>query len=236
MSKEEKSLLDEIWEAAGLSEEKEEPKKPKKNAAEKEPAPKEEPVEAEPTEAAPVETEPAEAEPTEKEEKKPEKRKDIKFLTIYITVFVAVIGALIAGSYMISYRIHRQWMEENQGDINQSTLQNIQNQRDTLKEANAALTASNELLTEATENDELLIDGVGDTMEQDLCLMAAYNAYANEDKELATSLLYAIDPQKLSEPSKVYFEDLAKKLNLDLPVEEESAEETPSNEGESTDV
>lgn len=229
----EKSLLDEIWESAGLF--------TVKNAQDAEETP-------EAPEEAPAEPEQPEEEPEQPEEepKEPEKKKDIKFLAIYTTVFVAVIGLLIAGSYMISYRIHRQMDANQSGNDNLSNLQNVQDQRDAYKEKTETLTAENQQLTETGENADLLIGSAGDAMEQENCLIAAQNAYINDDKELATSLMHAIDHTKLSEPNRAYYEALAKLLNFEIPVievpepddvdeqaieaEQPSSEETPKEE------
>ena len=143
---------------------------------------------------------------------------------------MVVIAGLIAGSYMISYRIHKQMSENSQVDFGQSTLQNIQSQNDSLKTSNAALSASNELLTETTVNDEQLINGAGDLMEQDDCLTAAFNAYVNEEYDLATQLFYAIDAEKLSSSKLQYYENLADKLGIDLTAEEETPEKETSEE------
>ena len=257
MNKEEKSMLDEIWEKSGLSTdgiaeekapepekepveepaaEEKPPKKKEKKAKEKKrkkKAPAAETAEGETPEGETPESEiPAEASeeaPKEESAEEPEKKKDIKFLAIYTTVFVAVIGLLIAGSYMISYRIHRQ-MSENQSDVDlsQSSLQNVQDQRDAYKAKNETLTSENQLLTESNEHSDLLIGSAGDAMEQDDCLIAAQNAYINDDKELATALMHAINHTKLSEPNKAYYEQLAKLLEFEIPVIE--AEEAPVGE------
>ena len=228
MNKEEKSRLDELWNASGLTAPadkpakkqepapeapKEEPEAPQQEAPAAEPAPKEEPVKEEPKEEAPKE-------PKKKKEKKPKKekvkkeapppaeiKKDIKFLVLYTTVFVIVISGLIGGSYMITSRIHKQMAENNQEiNMNQSTLTNIQSENDPLKQQNTAL-------TEAKNEAEELVNSVGDMVEQDANLVAAQSAYIRGDKELAAQLLSVLRRDELAEPNKAAYDLLLEKVS-----------------------
>ena len=235
MNKEEKSRLDELWNASGLTAPadkpakkqepapeapKEEPEAPQQEAPAAEPAPKEEPVKEEPKEEAPKE-------PKKKKEKKPKKekvqkeapppaeiKKDIKFLVLYTTVFVIVISGLIGGSYMITSRIHKQMAENNQEiNMNQSTLTNIQSENDRLKQENNTLKQQNTALTEAKNEAEELVNSVGNMVEQDANLVAAQSAYIRGDKELAAQLLSVIRREELAEPNKAAYDLLLEKVS-----------------------
>ena len=207
MNKDEKSLLDELWNAAGMNEKNpaqtaageettEAAEQPAASTVQQEPAASAPPAEPADPAAAPPEEEP-EAEKTAPAEKK----KDIKFLVIYTTVFVIVISGLIGGSYLITSRIQRE-MSENNDTLNssQSTLKNIQDE-------NAALTVSQ-------QDAEELLASIGDMVEQDQYLAAAQNAYIDGNRTLARTIFSTIDRDKLSEPSKPYYDLLKTKLGL----------------------
>ncbi|MBQ8893656.1 MAG: hypothetical protein IJ043_04530 [Clostridia bacterium] len=186
--KDDKSVVDEMWKASGLAAE--EP------AAEAEPPKPEEPKKEDKPQDAPT-----------------EKKKDIKFLVLYTTVFVIVISALIAGSYMITSRIHKQMAENNaEIDMSQSTLKNIQDENAALKAENAALKESNEALTTARKEAEELVSSVGDMVEQDGYLVAALSAYIDGEEDLAAQILSTIDRAKLSEPNKAHYDLLKEEL------------------------
>lgn len=216
---EEKNLMDEIWEAVGLEKPATPVPAPKK---EEEPpkaeAPKNEPLAEKPQEEAPQE-EPAEEAPKEEPKEEPKelvtvKKKDVRFLVIYTIAFVVVISFLIAGSYMITSRIHREMAENNASlDSSQSTLKNIQDENRNLKEQNAALQQQNEQLTASQADNEALMDSIGDMVEHGEYLSAAQNAYIRGDRTTARQLLAAVDRDKLAEPAKEYYDSLDNRLN-----------------------
>lgn len=244
MNKEEKSRLDELWNASGLSTPAQTPAKkqePVPEAPKEEPsveeAPKKEIPAEEPAKEEPVNEEPAE-EPKEpkpekkKKEKKPKKekvkkekapkdapspaevKKDIKFLVLYTTVFVIVISGLIGGSYMITSRIHKQMAENNQEiNMNQSTLTNIQSENNRLKQENATLKEENQTLTASQKEAEELVNSVGNMVEQDANLVAAMSAYIRGEEKLAAQLLSVIRRDDLAEPNKAAYDLLLEKVS-----------------------
>ncbi len=219
MNNEEKNLLDEIWDAVGLDRPAT-PDKDQQTGQKKAPA---EPPKAEPvTEKEPVAKEAAEKEPSPQEEapKKTaptlvqEKKKDIRFLIVYTIAFVVVISFLIAGSYMITSRIHSE-MAENNADLNfsQSTLKNIQDENAALKAQNAALQAKNDQLTTSQQESDALLTDVADMIEHSEYLAAAQDAYIRGDRALARTVLAATDREKLPLPAQEYYDTLNKRLN-----------------------
>ena len=210
MNKEEKSLLDELFDAAGLNDKKQD--KPSKE-------PKIEETETKQEEIAEIQENIAdipknEAKNTDNKDHET-KKKDIKFLVIYTVVFVVVISSLIGGSYVITSRIHQQMAESNQNlNTSQSSLTNIQDQNTALKQENAALKAENEVLSTSAEDANALLESVGDMIEQDGYLAAAQNAYIDSERAEARQLMAAIDREKLSQPAKEYYDLLKEKLGL----------------------
>lgn len=223
MNNEEKNLLDEIWDAVGLDR----PANEKAETPVAEPKTDETPTPKEPvndTPAAPAE-EPKE-EPTQqppKEEKEPsvppqelviEKKKDIHFLVIYTVAFVVVISFLIGGSYMITSRIRKEMAESNENlNTSQSTLKNIQDENQSLRQQNAALQEANDQLTASQADTNALMDSVGDMVEQGEYLSAAQDAYIRGDRKLARTILATVEREKLSEPAKEYYDSLNDRLN-----------------------
>lgn len=223
MSKEEKSLLDELWDAAGLSLEGQKAEKtediPKKQekTEEKEELKEEFPHDIAKKEDIPEETEqnPLDNETVAPQEGTAVKKKDIKFLVIYTIVFVVVISGLIGGSYVITSRIHQQMAENNKNlNTSQSTLKNIQDENAALKAENDALKAENAALSASAEDAQALLEGVGDMVEQDSYLTAAQSAYIDGDRTEARQLMKIIDREKLSQPAKEYYDLLKDKLGL----------------------
>lgn len=211
MNKDEKSLIDELWSAAGLN----------KDEEENTPAPKAEEPAAEPVKEKPAAEEPKKEEPAAEEPKKEEsapesaKKKDIKFLVLYTTVFVLVISALIGGSYLITSRIHHQMSQNNEHlNTSQSTLKNIQDENTALKAENAALKQSNLDLTASQQEAEQLVNRVGDMVEHDGYLAAAQSAYIDGDRTEAKEIFGAIDRANLSVPNQAYYDLLKDKLGL----------------------
>ncbi len=218
MNKEEKSLLDELFDAAGLNEQKPAPSEEQKN--EENPSKEQETPQTEEKneEKAENSVENEETKPKKGKSKKKEhdtKKKDIKFLVIYTVVFVIVISSLIGGSYAITSRIHQQMAESNQNlNTSQSTLKNIQDENASLKQENAALKAENETLSATAEDANALLDSVGDMVEHDGYLAAAQSAYIDGERAEARQLMAAIDREKLSQPAKGYYDLLKEKLGL----------------------
>ena len=240
MNEQERSLFDEIWEAAGL---KEEPKQQPAEEVSAEPTPvAEEPIAEEATieEPAAEETvaeEPAVEEiPTKetkinktkknkekpakkaKKEKKPtqdhaEKKKSVKFLVIYTIVFVIVISALISGSYMISQRIHLENNEAQSGRDHHSTLQNIKDKNEALRKENSSLKEQNESLTLSEQDSTELLDSAADMIEHQEYLSAAMAKYIDGNRADARTILSTVDRSKLSPTAKEYYDLLDKKLN-----------------------
>lgn len=240
MNEQERSLFDEIWEAAGL---KEEPKPEPTEEVSVEPIPvaeepiAEEAIVEEPTMEEPVAEEPAVAEvptketdikKTKKNKEKPakkakkekkqtqdhaEKKKSVKFLVIYTIVFVIVISALISGSYMISQRIHKENNEAHSGREHQSTLQNIKDKNETLKEENATLKEQNENLSLSEQDSTELLDSAADMIEHQEYLSAAMAKYIDGNRADARAILATVDREKLSPPAKEYYDLLDQKLN-----------------------
>ncbi|MBQ7096374.1 MAG: hypothetical protein IJN80_08030 [Clostridia bacterium] len=221
MNKDEKSLLDELWQAMGME-------APEKASPKKEPlAPQIKNEELQPEELQPLPEMPSAAaeEQTEKPEKIPaegfaaqkpeetkEKKKNIKFLVLYTVIFVIVISGLIGGSYLVSTRIHQ---EMGQGNENtESTLKNIQVQNKELKSKNAELEAKNAQLTQQTKDAEALLESIGDMVEHDQYLAAAQNRYIAGQEETAKSIFRSIDREKLSKPNRAYYDTLKEKLGL----------------------
>ncbi len=216
---EEKNLLDEVWEAVGLEKPANADPAPKTEEPKKEEEPKEAPAE-EPKEETAEEPKEEPAEEPKKEPKEPPKelvavkKKDVRFLVIYTVAFVVVISFLIAGSYMITSRIHREMAENNATlDSSQSTLKNIQDENRNLKEQNAALKEQNEQLTSSQTDSDTLINNIGDMVEHGEYLSAAQNAYIRGDRTAARQLLAAVDREKLAEPAKAYYDSLNDRLN-----------------------
>ncbi|MBQ8599911.1 MAG: hypothetical protein IJ407_00810 [Clostridia bacterium] len=220
---EDKNLLDEIWDAVGLDRpvEKKIPETPVAEPNVQEQAPVEVPVEA-PKEAPAEMPKEAPAETSEEKAKETpipkelvvEKKKDIRFLVIYTIAFVVVISFLIAGSYMITSRIHQEMAENNASlDSSQSTLKNIQDENRLLKEQNAALQKKNEELTASQADNDALMESIGDMVEHGEYLTAAQNAYIRGERTLARTILATIDRDKLSEPAKEYYDSLNDRLN-----------------------
>lgn len=224
MNKDEKSLLDELWDAAGMNgEKKEEAPAPAPAEEPKIEEPKaEEPKVEEPKKKEKKEKKPKEKKVKEKKEKAPkadapkpaEKKKDIKFLVLYTTVFVIVISGLIGGSYLITSRIHSQ-MAENNAEMNssQSTLKNIQDENAALKAENAALKEKNSALTLSAQEAEDLLLSAADMVEHDGYLAAAQSAYIDGERALAKEVFAAIDREKLSQPNKEFYDLLKDKLD-----------------------
>lgn len=214
MNKDERSLLDEMWDAAGLNKDGEQ-QPPKAEETQAEDPKAEEPQAEEPKAEEPAKEEPkAEEKPKKAQNPPAEKKKDIKFLVLYTTVFVIVISGLIAGSYMITSRIHNQMSENNeQIDLSQSTLKNIQDENAALKTENAALKTENQALATSQSETEELLDSMSDMVEQDGYLTAAQSAYINGDRSEAREILSAIDREKLSEPNKAFYDILKDKLS-----------------------
>lgn len=222
MSKDEKSLLDELWDAAGLNQE-EKPEKTEEKPIKQEQTEEKEPVIEEIKEKEEISKDIKENKPKKetkkaKKSKKEEaevKKKDIKFLVIYTIVFVVVISGLIAGSYVITSRIHQQMAEHNENlNTSQSSLKNIKDENDALKEENTALKAENALLSQEAENAEALLEGMGDMAEQDGYLSAAQSAYIEGNRTEARRLMHAIDREKLSQPAKAHYDLLKNRLGL----------------------
>ncbi len=240
MNEQEKSLFDEIWEAAGLKEQPkqapaEEPKAEETPAAE-EPIAEEAMIE-EPTVEETVAEEPAikkapakeikinktkknEEKPVKKakKEKKPvqdhaEKKKSVKFLVIYTIVFVIVISALISGSYMISQRIHLENNEAQSGREHHSTLQNIKDKNEALRKENASLKEQNESLTLSEQDSTELLDSAADMVEHQEYLSAAMAEYIDGNRADARAILSTVDREKLSPTAKDYYDLLDQKLN-----------------------
>lgn len=240
MNEQERSLFDEIWEAAGLKEE------PKQQPAEEvlaEPTPvAEEPIAEEATIEEPAAEEtvaekPAVEEiPTKetkvnktkknkekpakkaKKEKKPtqdhaEKKKSVKFLVIYTIVFVIVISALISGSYMISQRIHLENNEAQSGRDHHSTLQNIKDKNEALRKENSSLKEQNESLTLSEQDSTELLDSAADMIEHQEYLSAAMAKYIDGNRADARTILSTVDRSKLSPTAKEYYDLLDQKLN-----------------------
>ena len=212
MSMEEKSLFDEIWDAAGLPKQEEtKAEEPTIEIAE-EPAMEpivEEPIVEEPTieepvmEEAPVEEPKPEAAPIQNDHTT--KKKDVKFLVIYTIAFVLVVAALISGCYMISNRFRQEMNESGESDISHSKLQNIQDKNKALTEKNQALTASQ---AEA----DALIDAAGDMVEQNEYLAAAMSAHIKGNRAEAKAIFATIDREKLSPTYQDYYDALQGKL------------------------
>lgn len=203
-------------------------KKPEKKAKHKNSADPKQPESEQPTAEQPEDAKkPDAAKKSETAEKAPdpnapegteqsphtEKKKDIKFLVIYTVVFLIVISGLIAGSYLITSRIHKQMAQSNE-DLNtsQSTLTNIQNENAKLREENALLKEENANLLAADEDANALLGAAGDLQENDGLLIAAQSAYISGNRSQATELMRAIDREKLSEPNKEYYDLLADRL------------------------
>ena len=235
MNMDEKSILDEVWDAVGLDRKESLPKEEKKEdikpieedipvkaeeieeIQENLPEIEEIQEETEAEEPAPLEEEPAPA-PAEEaptpQELVIEKKKDVRFLVIYTIAFVVVISLLIGGSYLITSRIHREMAEDNElMNSSQSTLKNIQEENRLLKEQNQTLKQENEQLIASSEENNALLESVGDMVEMGEYLSAAQDAYIKGNRTLARTILSAIDREKLSQPAKAYYDTLNGRLN-----------------------
>ncbi|MBQ9953368.1 MAG: hypothetical protein IJO92_03455 [Clostridia bacterium] len=240
MNEQERSLFDEIWEAAGL---KEEPKQQPAEEVSAEPTPvAEEPIAEEATTEEPAAEEPVAEEPageeipaketkvkkTKKNKEKPakkakkeknptqdhaEKKKSVKFLVIYTIVFVIVISALISGSYMISQRIHLENNEAQSGSDHHSTLQNIKDKNEALRKENSSLKEQNESLTLSEQDSTELLDSAADMIEHQEYLSAAMAKYIDGNRADARTILSTVDRSKLSPTAKEYYDLLDQKLN-----------------------
>lgn len=240
MNEQERSLFDEIWEAAGL---KEDPKQQPAEEVSAEPTPvAEEPIAEEATIEEPAAEETVAEEPAveeipaketkvkktkkskekpakkAKKEKKPtqdhaEKKKSVKFLVIYTIVFVIVISALISGSYMISQRIHLENNEAQSGRDHHSTLQNIKDKNEALRKENSSLKEQNESLTLSEQDSTELLDSAADMIEHQEYLSAAMAKYIDGNRADARTILSTVDRSKLSPTAKEYYDLLDQKLN-----------------------
>ncbi len=239
MNNDEKSLLDEVWDAVGLDRpDPETPAvKPKTEAPAEEPKPTEtvaeeaveetaeapaevtaevtaEEAPAEATAEAPVEEAPAEEPVVTPMDLVQEKKKDIRFLVIYTVAFVVVISFLIGGSYLITSRIHREMAESNENlNTSQSTLKNIQEENRSLKEQNQALQEENNRLSASAAATDELMTSVGDMIEHGEYLTAAQDAYIRGNRTLARAILATVEREKLSQPAKDYYDTLNDRLN-----------------------
>lgn len=228
MNNDEKSLLDEVWDAVGLDRPNPETPalKPKTEApAEEILAPVEEPKPVETVADAPAEevqevpAEKAQEEQAEAPVVTPidlvqEKKKDIRFLVIYTVAFVVVISFLIGGSYLITSRIHREMAESNENlNTSQSTLKNIQEENRSLKEQNQALQEENNRLSASAAATDELMTSVGDMIEHGEYLTAAQDAYIRGNRTLARAILATVERDKLSQPAKDYYDTLNDRLN-----------------------
>ncbi len=237
MNEQERSLFDEIWEAAGLKEEATQETTPVAEEPITEDAITEDAIVEEPIVEETVAEEPAIEEVPAKEtdikktkknkekpakkakkEKKPtqdhaEKKKSVKFLVIYTIVFVIVISALISGSYMISQRIHLENNEAQSGMEHHSTLQNIKDKNEALKEENATLKEQNENLALSEQDSTELLDSAADMIEHQEYLSAAMAKYIDGNRADARTILATVDREKLSPPAKEYYDLLDQKLN-----------------------
>ena len=229
MDEKEKSLFDEIWEAAGLNEQPEQA--PTEEPSEE--VPVEDPAAKEAAEEPAVEEPKAEEPPAKKTKvkkegkslKKPkketvppardhtEKKKSVRFLVIYTIVFVAVITALISGSYMISQRIHQESNEAQSGNEHQSTLQNIKDKNEALKKENESLKEQNESLTLSEQDSAELLDSAADMVEHQEYLSAAMAKYIDGSRTDARAILATVDREKLSPTAQEYYDLLDQKLN-----------------------
>lgn len=143
------------------------------------------------------------------------KKKDLKFLAVYITIFVVVISGLIGGSYLITSRIRQEFTDNNNSlNSSQSLLKNIQDENAALKKENQTLQQSNAALTEVQKENEALLELIGNTAEQDQYLLAAQSAYIDGDKDLAEAILSAVERDKLSLPNRAYYDSLRQQLGL----------------------
>ncbi len=143
-----------------------------------------------------------------------EKKQNVKFLVIYTVVFVIVITGLIAGSYMITSRIHKQMAEsDEQINTSQSTLKTIQQDNAALREKNAALKAENEQLILSQQEADALVESVADMVEHGEYLMKAQNAYVNGKRAEARAILKTVEREKLSPTARVCYDDLNDRLN-----------------------
>ncbi len=204
MNNEDKSLFDTVWDE---SQEKEPVKEPKINVVKLKPK-AEEPAEQEPKAEEPKAEEPA------PQNAHTEKKQNVKFLVVYTVVFVIVITGLIAGSYMITSRIHKQMAEsDEQINTSQSTLKNIQQDNAALREQNAALKAQNEQLLLSQQEADALVESVADMVEHGEYLMAAQNAYVNGKRADARAILKTVEREKLSPTAQECYDDLNKRLN-----------------------
>lgn len=199
MNNEDKSLFDTIWDE---SQEKEPVKEPKINV-----------VKLKPKAEEPAEQEPKAEEPAP-QNAHTEKKQNVKFLVVYTVVFVIVITGLIAGSYMITSRIHKQMAEsDEQINTSQSTLKTIQQDNAALREQNAALKAQNEQLLLSQQEADALVESVADMVEHGEYLMAAQNAYVNGKRADARKILATVEREKLSPTAQECYDDLNKRLN-----------------------
>lgn len=230
MSNEEKSLFDEVWDAAGLTKEQapvEEPASIEVTEEFVEPSTNEESIAEEPAmEQEPIEPAPEEEpeEPAEEPKEEPEapaeepsapnehtvKKKSVKFLVVYTIAFVLVVAALISGSYMISSRLQQE-LEGNEG-ASQSKLENIQDKNAALKKENAAVKKENEELTASQTDADELIAGAGDMVEHNEYLAAAMDAYIAGNRADARAIYSTVDREKLSPTFQGYYDALGKRL------------------------
>lgn len=199
MNNEDKSLFDTIWDEAQNNEPAVEPKI--------------EVVKLKPKAEEPAEQEPK-AEKPAPQNAHTEKKQNVKFLVVYTVVFVIVITGLIAGSYMITSRIHKQMAEsDEQINTSQSTLKNIQQDNAALREQNAALKAENEQLLLSQQEADALVESVSDMVEHGEYLMAAQNAYVNGKRADARTILKTVEREKLSPTAQECYDDLDDRLN-----------------------
>ena len=214
MSNEEKNLFDTLWEESQKNEPAIEPKVEVVKLTPKEEEPeREEPKAEEPKAEEPKAEEPKVEEPAPKNAHT-EKKQNVKFLVIYTVVFVIVITGLIAGSYMITSRIHKQMAEsDEQINSSQSTLKTIQQDNAALREKNAALKAENEQLLLSQQEADALVESVADMVEHGEYLMKAQNAYVNGKRADARAILKMVEREKLSPTARVCYDDLDDRLN-----------------------
>lgn len=242
MNKEERSLFDEIWDAAGLSKEEppvEQPQAPAEVAKELTPAeqpveetveapetPAEETVEApeSPAEESTEEPESPAEEPAEepeapaeqpKEEKKTNEHTDKKKSVKFLVVYTIAFVLVVAALISGSYMISSRLQQEMEGSegVNQSKLENIQDKNAKLKKENAAVKEQNEQLIASQADADELINSAGDMVEHNEYVAAAMDAYIRGNRADARAILSTVDREKLSPTFQEYYDALDTRLN-----------------------
>lgn len=145
--------------------------------------------------------------------------KNIKTLWIYTTLFCLFALALIVISSVIQGKMnddaeYYQGLYDTEKTQNQSTIQNIQTENQSLRAAIESYKAENEALLKEFEEDEKLVTDAAELIENaEYILLAQKEAYTGSYGD-ARDILEKADPALLTEDMRECYDSLAKMLGM----------------------